>query len=88
MKKILLLTASPTAGGNGDTLMEAAAEVARGCGAQVKRHVQLIVDLPSIQRSVQAERTAVFTHCGSADTCRKTPAYLERARSIARWICE
>ena len=185
MKKILLLTASPTAGGNGDALMEAAAEVARGCGAQVKRlnvrdldihpcrgcygcaqtgrcvqqddfrtvldalhecdgliaeapiyyncmaaqallvvnrlcctfackdyplgpkkkigvlltctgsdedemkhHVQLIVDLPSIQRSVQAERTAVFTHCGSADTCRKTPAYLERARSIARWICE
>ena len=185
MKKILLLTTTPTVGGNGDALIEAAAETAMGCGAEVKRlnvremdihpcrgcygcartgecvqkddfravlsalhecdgliaeapiyyncmaaqallvvnrlcctfacknyplgpkkkigvlltctgsdvdemkhHVQLIVDLPSIQRSVEAERTEVFPHCGNADACRKNPAYLERAQNIARWICE
>lgn len=29
MKKLLLLTTSPTVGGNGDALMQAAAEVAK-----------------------------------------------------------
>ena len=37
MKKVLLLTTTPTVGGNGDALIEAAAETARGCGAEVKR---------------------------------------------------
>lgn len=185
MKKLVLLTTSPTVGGNGDALMEAAAEVARDCGAEIRRinvrdltiqpcrgcyscaetgicaqkddmaavlaalhkcdgliveapiyyncmaaqallvidrlcctfacknyplgpkkkisvfltctgsdveemkhHVQLIVDLPSIQRSVEAERTEVFTDCVSRDTCRNTAAYLDRASAAARWVCE
>ena len=37
MKKILLLTTTPTRGGNGDALMEAAEEAARDCGAEVTR---------------------------------------------------
>ena len=37
MKKILLLMTSPKVGGNGDALIEAAAETALGCGAEVKR---------------------------------------------------
>ena len=185
MKKVLLLTTSPTAGGNGDALMAAAEKAAAECGAEVQRidiwnltihpckgcygsaktgvciqkddmaavltalhecdgliaeapvyyncmaaqallvidrlcctfackryqvgtkkkigvfltctgsdedemkhHVQLIVDLPSIQRSVEAERTEVFTGCGSRDTCKNTKAYLDRAGKIARWVCE
>ena len=185
MKKLLLLTTSPTEGGNGDALMQAAVEAARECGAEIRRidirnmtihpckgcygcaktgvcvqkddmasvlaalhecdgliaeapvyyncmaaqallvidrlcctfackdyplgakkkigvfltctgsdvdemkhHVQLIVNLPSIQRSVEAERTEVFTGCGSRDTCKNTPAYLDRASAIARWVCE
>ena len=55
---------------------------------EMKHHVQLIVDLPSIQRSVEAERTEVFPQCGHAGTCRETPAYLKRAQDVARWICE
>jgi len=55
---------------------------------EMKHHVQLIVDLPSIQRSVREERTEVFTHCGSKDTCKNKPEYLDRARAIARWVCE
>ena len=56
--------------------------------AEMKHHVQLIVDLPSIQRSVDAERTEVFTGCGSRDTCKNSIAYLDRASEIARWVCE
>ncbi len=37
MKKILLLTTSPTVGGNGDTLMDAAAKTAKECGAEIQR---------------------------------------------------
>ena len=37
MKKILLLTTTPTLGGNGDALMEAAEEAAKECGAEVTR---------------------------------------------------
>lgn len=55
---------------------------------EMKHHVQLIVDLPSLQRSVQDERTEVFTGCGSQDTCANSAAYLDRARDIARWVCE
>ena len=185
MKKLLLLTASPTVGGNGDALMQAAAEAAGECGAEIRRinirklniqpckgcygcaktgvcvqkddmasvlaalhecdgllaeapvyyncmaaqallvidrlcctfacknyplgpkkkigvfltctgseveemkhHVQLIFDLPSIRRSVEAQCTEVFTACVSRDTCRATPAYLDRARAVARWVCE
>ncbi len=55
---------------------------------EMKHHVQLIVDLPSIQRSVEAERTEVFTGCGSRDTCKNTKAYLDRADEIARWVCK
>ena len=55
---------------------------------EMKHHVQLIVDLPSIQRSVYAERTEVFTGCKNKDTCKNTPAYLARAREIANWVCE
>ena len=185
MKKILCLTTSPTVGGNGDALMQAAEEAAKKCGAEIQRidvrnlvihpckgcygcaktgvcvqkddmatvlkalheydgliaeapvyyncmaaqallvidrlcctfacksyqvglkkrigvfltctgseveemkhHVQLIVDLPSIQRSVESERTEVFTGCGGKDTCAKTQAYLDRAAEIARWVCE
>lgn len=185
MKKILLLTTSPTVGGNGDALMDAAAKTAKECGAEIQRidirnltihpckgcygcaktgvcvqmddmasvlaalhecdgliaeapvyyncmaaqallvidrlcctfacksyqvgpkkkigvlltctgsdveemkhHVQLIVDLPSIQRSVETERTEVFTGCGSRDTCKNSKAYLDRASEIARWVCE
>ena len=54
----------------------------------MKHHVQLIVDLPSIQRSVEDERTEVFTGCGSRDTCKNTKAYLDRADEVARWVCE
>ena len=55
---------------------------------EMKHHVRLIVDLPSIQRSVEAERTEVFTRCGSHDTCKNTAVCLDRARAIARWVCE
>ncbi len=185
MKKILLLTASPTADGNGDALMQAAARTAEESGAEIRRidvrklsihpcrgcyacaetgkciqkddmefvlaalhecegliaeapiyyncmaaqallvidrlcctfacknyqigpkkkiglfltctgsdaeemkhHVQLIVDLPSICRSVEAERTEVFTGCRSHDTCQNSMVYLQRACDIARWVCE
>lgn len=74
MKNILLLTTSPTVGGNGDALMQAAAEAARECGAEI-RH------------SVAAQRTEVFTGCASSDTCRNSAAYLDSARNIARWVC-
>lgn len=37
MKKLLLLTTSPTVGGNGDALMQAAAETAKECGAEIQR---------------------------------------------------
>ena len=185
MKKILCLTTSPTAGGNGDALVDAAENAAAECGAKVQRidirnltihpckgcygcaktgvcvqkddmaavlktlhecdgliaeapvyyncmaaqallvidrlcctfayksyqvgpkkkigvfltctgsdveemkhHVQLIVDLPSIQRSVEAERTEVFTGCVSRNTCKNSTAYLDRASEIARWVCK
>lgn len=185
MKKILLLTTSPTHNGNGDALMQAAEKAATACGAEIKRinvrdltiypckacygcaktgvcvqkddfaavlaalhecdgliaetpvyyncmaaqallvidrlcctfacksyqvgpkkkigvfltctgsnvdemkhHVQLIVDLPSIQRSVQEERTEVFTGCVRNDTCKNSVAYLDRAEAIAHWVCE
>lgn len=55
---------------------------------EMKHHVQNIVDLPSIRRSIQAERTEVFTQCKEHTTCRDTEAYLDRARDIARWVCE
>ena len=55
---------------------------------EMKHHVQLIVDLPSIHRSVEEEKTEVFTKCISKDTCKNSEAYLERAREIARWVCE
>lgn len=45
---------------------------------EMKHHVRLIADLPSIRRSVEAERTEVFTGCGSRDTCKNTTAYLAR----------
>ena len=54
---------------------------------EMKHHVQLIVDLPSIQRSVQEERTEVFTGCGSKDTCKNSADYLKRAEEIACWVC-
>ena len=185
MKKLLLLTASPTVGGNGDALMQAAAEAAKEHGAEIQRidirnltiqpcrgcygcaktgvcvqtddmasvlaalhecdgliaeapvyyncmaaqallvidrlcctfackdyplgpkkrvgvfltctgsdveemkhHVRLIVDLPSIRRSVEEARTEVFTGCGSRNTCKNSAAYLDRARAIAGWVCE
>ena len=185
MKKILLLTTSPTEGGNGDALINAAAETAKDCGAELRRidirsltinpckgcygcaktgvcvqnddmasvlaalhecdgliaeapiyyncmaaqallvidrlcctfacrsyklgpkkkigafltctgsdtekmkhHAELIVDLPSIQRSVEAERTEVFTGCVSHDTCKNSTEYLDRASELARWVCE
>ena len=55
---------------------------------EMKHHIQNIFDLPSIQRSVKEERTEVFTQCVEHTTCQNTEAYLERARSIARWVCE
>ena len=36
MKKVLFLNASPTVGGNGDTLIAAAMEAATACGAEVQ----------------------------------------------------
>ena len=36
MKKILLLTSSPTVGGNGDTLISTAAAEAEKCGAEIR----------------------------------------------------
>lgn len=55
---------------------------------EMKHHVRLIADLPSIHRSVESEHTEVFTGCGSRDTCKNTTAYLGRASAIARWVCE
>lgn len=55
---------------------------------EIKHHVDLIVDLPSIQRSVEEERTEVFRGCVRHDTCKNNEAYLDRARKIARWVCE
>lgn len=55
---------------------------------EMKHHVQNIFDLPSIQRSVQEERTEVFTQCKSHTTCQDTEAYIKRAKDIARWVCE
>lgn len=55
---------------------------------EMKHHVQLIVNLLSIHRSVESEHTEVFTGWGSRDTCKNTTAYLDRASAIARWVCE
>ena len=55
---------------------------------EMKRHVQNIVGLPSIQRSVLDERTEVFTQCVSRSTCKEREDYLERARAIAQWVSE
>lgn len=55
---------------------------------EMKHHVDLIVDLPSIQHSVEEERTEVFRSCVRHDTCKNNEAYLGRARKIARWVCE
>ncbi len=56
--------------------------------AEMKHHVQLIVDLPSIQRSVKEERTEVFTGCIHADTCKNSADYQTRAREMTQWVCE
>lgn len=55
---------------------------------EIKHHVDLIVVLPSIQRSVEEERTEVFRGCVRHDTCKNNEAYLDRACKIARWVCE
>ena len=36
-KEVLFLTASPTVGGNGDALMQAAEEAAKDCRAEIQR---------------------------------------------------
>ncbi len=55
---------------------------------EMKHHVDLILTLPSIRRSVKQFRTEVFTQCVSHTTCRDNDAYLDRARDIARWVAE
>ena len=55
---------------------------------EMKHHVDLIVDLPSIRRSIEEERTEVFTGCARHDTCKNNEIYLDRARKIAHWVCE
>lgn len=37
MKKILFITATPTVGGNGDTLIKEAMQTAKSCGAEISR---------------------------------------------------
>lgn len=54
----------------------------------MKHHVELIVNLPSIQRSIIDERTEVFTNCINSDTCKNNDSYLNRALIITQWICE
>jgi len=53
---------------------------------EMKRHVNNIVTLPSIQRSVLEERTEVFTQCVTKTTCSDREDYRERARAIAEWV--
>ena len=55
---------------------------------EMKHHVWNILTLPSVNRAITAFQTEVFTRCGSHDTCRQTPEYLERARKIAQWAVE
>ena len=79
MKKLLLLTTSPTVGGNGDALMQAAAEAAKECGTEI-RHIDI--------RDLTIHPCKGCYGCASRDTCKNTTAYLDRARAIARWVCE
>lgn len=53
---------------------------------EMKHHVNNILTLPSISRSIIDSRTEVFTGCASADTCRERDDYLERAREVTRWV--
>lgn len=55
---------------------------------EMKRHVRNIVELPSLQRSIEEEKTEVFTGCVASATCRNTEEYLERARVIGNWAAE
>ena len=55
---------------------------------EMKHHVDLIMNLPSIQRSISEYKTEVFTSCNKKDTCKNTTSYLERVNKIAQWICE
>ena len=55
---------------------------------EMKHHVDLILNLPSIQRSVLEYKTEVFTACNTKDTCKNTELYLKRVSKIAQWICE
>lgn len=53
--------------------------------AEMKHIADLVLNLPSIHRSVEAYRTEVFTSCLQHDTCRKNEAYQERVRELALW---
>ena len=64
MKKVLLLTTTPTVGGNGDALIEATAETAMGCGTEVKRLNVREMDIHPCRAATAAP--------GSANACRRT----------------
>lgn len=55
---------------------------------EMKRHIRNITTLPSVRRSISEERIEVFTHCGSHDTCRETPEYLQRAEIVGEWAAQ
>lgn len=55
---------------------------------EMKRHVNNILTLPSLQRSIEEFKTEVFTNCGSADSCLHNKEYLQHARMIGEWVTE
>ena len=55
---------------------------------EMTRHVRNITTLPSIQRSIRAEKVEVFTGCGAKDTCAGSPGYLRRAAKVEAWAVE
>ncbi|WP_242835917.1 hypothetical protein [Clostridium sp. DL-VIII] len=55
---------------------------------EMKRHVNNILTLPSIQRSIEEFKIEIFTNYGFVDSYLHNKEYLQHARMIGEWVTE
>lgn len=54
---------------------------------EMTRHVRNITTLPSVARTIRAEKIEIFTGCGNT-TCRDNPDYQARAKAVGAWLTD
>lgn len=55
---------------------------------EMEHHVELILNLESIQRSVSEYKVDIFTNCISPTTSLESEEYLKRAQEMGKWLSE